>query len=44
MKRDNIQFSELFRKYGIVTILVTLFVVSAFINGNFLKPQNLINI
>ena len=44
MKRDNIQFSELFRKYGIVTILVTLFVVSAFINGNFLKRQNLINI
>lgn len=37
-------FNELFRKYGIITILIVLFIISALINPNFLKPQNLINI
>ncbi len=41
-KKSN--FNELFRKYGIITILIVLFIVSALINQNFLKPQNLINI
>lgn len=35
---------ELYRQYGIVIIMVILFIVSAIINQNFLKPQNLINI
>ena len=35
---------EIYRKYGIVLILIILFIASAMINGNFLKPQNLINI
>lgn len=35
---------EIYRKYGIVIIMLFLFVVSAAINPNFLKPQNLINI
>ena len=33
-----------YRKYGIIIILIILFTVSAIINRNFLKPQNLINI
>ncbi len=37
-------FNELFRKYGIIGILVVLFIASALINPNFLKAQNLINI
>lgn len=33
-----------YRKFGIIIILIILFTVSAIINRNFLKPQNLINI
>ena len=46
MKREkqSISFASIYRKYGIFLILVLLFVASAIINGNFLKPQNLINI
>lgn len=46
MKRDNktISFASIYRKYGIFLILLLLFAASAIINGNFLKPQNLINI
>ena len=46
MKRKNgpISIATIYRKYGIFLILVLLFAVSAVINGNFLKPQNLINI
>ena len=36
--------SDIIRKYGIILILIALFIVSAFISKNFLKPQNLINI
>ena len=40
-KRSAARF---YRKYGIVLILVILFVASALVNRNFLKPRNLINI
>lgn len=43
-KTEKIMLSELYRKYGIVIIFVILFIASAMINSNFLKPQNLINI
>lgn len=44
LKSKNMSSGELYRKYGIVMIMVMLFIVSAIINPNFLKPQNLINI
>ena len=46
MKRKNgpISIATIYRKYGILLILVLLFIISAVINSNFLKPQNLINI
>ena len=40
----KLKADELYRKYGIVLILIILFVASAMINSNFLKPQILINI
>ena len=43
-KKKKIAMGELYRKYGIVIILVILFIASAIINHNFLKAQNLINI
>ncbi|MDD2972540.1 MAG: ABC transporter permease [Lachnospiraceae bacterium] len=43
-KKEKLKFGEIYRKYGIVLILIILFIASAFINSNFLKPQNLINI
>lgn len=43
-KKKKITMGELYRKYGIVIILVILFIASAMINHNFLKAQNLINI
>ena len=36
--------AQLYRKYGIVGILIILFIISALVNRNFLKPRNLINI
>ena len=33
-----------YRKYGIVIVFIILFVLSALLSPNFLKPQNLINI
>ena len=41
-KRVNL--AELYRKYGIVCVMIVLFVVAAFLNENFTNPQNLINI
>lgn len=38
------KFSTIYRKYGIIMILVILFAASALINKNFLKVQNLLNI
>lgn len=35
---------SLYKKYGIIVILLVLFVISALINKNFLKIQNLMNI
>ncbi len=43
-KNKKMKMGELYRKYGIVFILIILFIASAVINQNFLKPQNLINI
>ncbi len=40
----KLKADELYRKYGIVLILIILFIASAMINSNFLKHQNLINI
>ena len=44
MKEKKINAALFYRKYGIVLILVLLFLVSALVNHNFLKPRNLINI
>jgi inositol transport system permease protein len=41
---SNIKWTDLYRKYGIFLIAILLFAVSAFLNPNFTKPQNLINI
>lgn len=43
-KKKVVSSGELYRKYGIVIIMIILFIISAVINHNFLKPQNLINI
>ena len=43
-KKTGVSSGEFYRKYGIVIIMVILFIISAIINHNFLKPQNLINI
>jgi inositol transport system permease protein len=43
-EKQPLSIASIYRKYGIFLILVLLFVTSALINGNFLKPQNLINI
>ena len=43
-KKKALSSGELYRKYGIVIIMIILFVASAVINHNFLKPQNLLNI
>lgn len=43
-KKKKLMADELYRKYGIVLIFLLLFIASAIINKNFLKPQNLINI
>lgn len=42
--KKQVSLAAIYRKYGILLILVLLFIVSALINKNFLKPQNLINI
>ena len=42
--KDNKNFGLFYRKYGIVLILILLFIISALVNHNFLKPKNLINI
>lgn len=42
--KRQISLVSIYRKYGIFLILVLLFIASAAINRNFLKPQNLINI
>lgn len=44
MKENKRSAALFYRKYGIVLILVLLFIVSALVNHNFLKPRNLINI
>lgn len=46
MKRNNkaIIGASIYRKYGILLIFIILFIVSASINSNFLKTQNLLNI
>ena len=43
-QKKQISLVSIYRKYGIFLILVLLFIASAAINRNFLKPQNLINI
>lgn len=43
-KKKALSSGELYRKYGILIIMIILFVASAVINHNFLKPQNLLNI
>ena len=42
--KTRLSSGEIYRKYGIVLIMIFLFIASAVINHNFLKPQNLINI
>ena len=42
--KKNRSMAQLYRKYGIVGILIILFIISALVNRNFLKPRNLINI
>ncbi len=43
-EKKSINFSAIYRKYGIFLILIILFVASAMMNKNFLKVQNLMNI
>jgi inositol transport system permease protein len=43
-KIKDLNLAVIYRRYGITIILLVLFVTSALINENFLKPQNLINI
>lgn len=43
-RTQNLKLSTIYRKYGILIILLILFVTSALINKNFLKVQNLLNI
>lgn len=42
LKMENI--ASVYRKYGIFIIMIALFITSAIINQNFIKPQNLVNI
>lgn len=42
--KKSMSAAKFYRKYGIMVIFIVLFIVSAIINHNFLKPQNLINI
>ncbi len=42
--KPKMNVAKIYRKYGIMLIFITLFVVSSLINKNFLKPQNLMNI
>ncbi|WP_333792135.1 ABC transporter permease [Muricomes intestini] len=42
--KKKLSAGEIYRKYGIAIITIILFIASAIINHNFLKPQNLINI
>ena len=44
MKENKRSAAVFYRKYGIALILIILFVASALVNHNFLKPRNLINI
>ena len=43
-KKQSITAGAIYRKYGIFLIFIAMFIVSALINKNFLKPQNLLNI
>ena len=42
--KTRLSSGEIYRKYGIVLIMIFLFIASAVINHNFLQPQNLLNI
>ena len=43
-KENKLSFSGLYRKYGILIVLVLIFCAAAIASKNFLKPSNLINI
>lgn len=43
-KSIGINVAAIYRKYGIIIILIVLFIISAMVNKNFLKPQNILNI
>ena len=43
-RRVHLDAKQIYRKFGILFIFVAMFIVSAFLNPNFLKPMNLINI
>lgn len=42
--KTKLSAAAIYRKYGILLILVVLFIASAVINPNFLKSQNILNI
>lgn len=44
MKNANLNFKKIKQKYGIFLVLIVLFVISSFINKNFLSFRNLTNI
>ena len=44
LKGNGINVAAIYRKYGIIIILIVMFIISALINKNFLKPQNILNI
>jgi inositol transport system permease protein len=43
-RKGMIDARGVYRRFGILLIFLVMFIVSAFLNGNFLKPMNLINI
>lgn len=44
MKKHRFSFAEFYSKFGVITILMIVFVVASIISPHFLKPANLTNV
>ena len=42
--KRKIIFAEIYNKFGVLTILIIVFIIAAVMSPNFLKPQNLVNV
>ncbi|UWP58792.1 ABC transporter permease [Ruminococcus gauvreauii] len=42
--KKKFSFAEFYSKFGVVTILIVVFVIASLLSGNFLKPANLTNV